>query len=98
MISVGEANPFGQPAEIVVERYAREGVRLLRTDRYGELTVQTDGNSLACSRLRAVMHEGVMKQGASRDCLFRRKLELLARLGGAASAGFFDESAGFLRL
>jgi competence protein ComEC len=53
VISVGEANPFGQPAEVVVESYARDGVRLLRTDRYGEVTVQSDGKSLEVSTFAA---------------------------------------------
>ncbi len=41
-----EANPFGQPAEVVVERYTRDGVRLLSTDQYGEVTLQINGNNL----------------------------------------------------
>ena len=45
--SVGEGNPFGHPAPIVVERYARAGVRFLRTDRDGAVTALTDGRSLS---------------------------------------------------
>lgn len=45
-VSVGEGNQFGQPVESVVERYAQAGVRLLRTDRDGAITVTTDGQSL----------------------------------------------------
>jgi competence protein ComEC len=45
--SVGESNPFGHPAETVVERYAARGVRLLRTDRDGAITIQTDGKELS---------------------------------------------------
>jgi len=43
VVSVGEANPFGQPAETIVERYARAGVRLLRTDCDGAVTAVSDG-------------------------------------------------------
>jgi competence protein ComEC len=46
VVSVGEGNQFGHPVEDVVERYARAGVRFLRTDRDGEVTALTDGHSL----------------------------------------------------
>ena len=44
--SVGESNPFGHPAEAIVERYRRAGVRLLRTDRDGAVTALTDGRQM----------------------------------------------------
>jgi competence protein ComEC len=47
VVSVGEANPFGQPAENIVQRYTRAGVRLLRTDRDGAVTALTDGQKLS---------------------------------------------------
>jgi competence protein ComEC len=43
-VSVGEADPFGHPAENVIERYEQAGVRLLRTDRDGAIT---DGQNLS---------------------------------------------------
>lgn len=46
LVSVGQYNPFGHPAPSVVERYKQDGVRLLRTDRDGALTVITDGQNL----------------------------------------------------
>jgi competence protein ComEC len=46
VISVGEANPFGHPAENIVERYEHSGVRLLRTDRDGAVTALTDGKNM----------------------------------------------------
>lgn len=45
-VSVGEGNPFGHPAEEIVERYAGDGIHLLRTDRDGAVTASTDGRSL----------------------------------------------------
>ena len=44
--SVGEGNPFGHPAASTVERYEQAGIRLLRTDRDGEVTGITDGTTL----------------------------------------------------
>jgi len=46
VVSVGEANPFGHPAETVLERYGRDHVSLLRTDRDGAVTALTDGRTL----------------------------------------------------
>lgn len=47
VISVGEANPFGQPFPDVVERYHTWGARLFHTDRDGAVTARTDGQSLS---------------------------------------------------
>jgi competence protein ComEC len=47
VVSVGEGNQFGHPVDSVVERYARAGVRFLRTDRDGAVTAVTEGHELA---------------------------------------------------
>ncbi len=43
LISCGRGNPFGHPAPEVVERLTAAGARVYRTDRDGEITVETDG-------------------------------------------------------
>jgi len=46
LVSVGHANRFGHPHPAVVDRYARAGVWLLRTDEDGTATVSTDGERI----------------------------------------------------
>ncbi|HKQ86050.1 MAG TPA: DNA internalization-related competence protein ComEC/Rec2 [Candidatus Acidoferrales bacterium] len=46
-VSVGAGNAYGHPSESVVDRYAEDGVRLLRTDRDGAITALSDGRKLA---------------------------------------------------
>lgn len=58
VVSVGASNPFGHPARAVVARYQDDGIRLLRTDRDGAVTILADGHSLlvnsyAAQQLRA---------------------------------------------
>ena len=43
LISCGRGNPFGHPAPEVVARLDASGARIYRTDRDGEITVDTDG-------------------------------------------------------
>jgi competence protein ComEC len=43
LISCGRGNPFGHPAPEVVERLSAAGATVYRTDRDGEITVETDG-------------------------------------------------------
>jgi competence protein ComEC len=46
LVSVAEGNQFGHPVDSLVERYARAGVRFLRTDRDGAVTSHTAGHDL----------------------------------------------------
>ena len=47
LISCGRANPFGHPAPDVVARLEAAGSRVYRTDRDGEITVDTDGQHVS---------------------------------------------------
>jgi competence protein ComEC len=53
VVSVGHANRFGHPHPDVVDRYARAGVWLLRTDRDGAVTVSTDGERVFVRTFRS---------------------------------------------
>lgn len=44
VISVGRRNTYGHPAAEVLERLARHGVTVFRTDRSGTITFSTDGH------------------------------------------------------
>ncbi len=46
-VPVGANNAYGHPSESVVERYAEDGVQLLRTDRNGAITASSNGHELA---------------------------------------------------
>jgi competence protein ComEC len=46
IVSAGARNPFRHPHPEVVERYARVGALVLRTDRDGSVHVATDGSRL----------------------------------------------------
>jgi len=43
LISAGRGNSFGHPAPQVLDRLAAINARVLRTDRHGQITVETDG-------------------------------------------------------
>jgi competence protein ComEC len=55
VISVGFGNPFHQPGQGVVERYARLGCQVLRTDLDGAITVQSDGKRLTVRSYQRTM-------------------------------------------
>ncbi len=70
VISVGASNPFGHPAPTVVERYKQDGIRLLRTDRDGAVTVLADGNSLAVNAYAAQQLHAPLETASYRDSLW----------------------------
>ena len=47
VISCGRDNPFGHPAPEVVRRLESIGARIYRTDRDGQITIDTDGKRLS---------------------------------------------------
>ena len=46
IISAGEENPYGHPSGELLERLEGRGIRILRTDREGEVSVVTDGEKI----------------------------------------------------
>ncbi len=46
LVSAGRGNTFGHPAREVVERLEQAGARVLRTDRDGQITLETDGRTV----------------------------------------------------
>jgi competence protein ComEC len=46
-ISSGENNPFGHPHPEVVDRLEAAGIRVMRTDRDGAITVRSDGKAIS---------------------------------------------------
>lgn len=46
LVSAGQGNPFGHPADEVLARLREAGARVFRTDRDGAVTVETDGDAV----------------------------------------------------
>ena len=49
VIGVGRANPYGHPVPQVMKRYEESRSLVLRTDRDGQIEIQTDGNTITYS-------------------------------------------------
>ena len=47
VVTAGRANHFGHPGPEVLDRYRQAGAEVFRTDRDGEVTVETDGRSIS---------------------------------------------------
>jgi competence protein ComEC len=52
VFSVGRSNTFGHPAPPVLDTYRGAGVTILRTDRDGAVSVETDGNTMTVRAVR----------------------------------------------
>ncbi|HEY4184661.1 MAG TPA: ComEC/Rec2 family competence protein [Polyangia bacterium] len=46
VVSVGRVNDYGHPAEATLDRLAAHGASVFRTDRDGDVTIETDGTSI----------------------------------------------------
>jgi competence protein ComEC len=62
VISVGANNAYGHPSASVVERYTQDGIRLLRTDRDGAVTVLSDGRAMSVQAFVASPSETAVAQ------------------------------------
>ena len=47
VFSAGQRNPFGHPAQVVVDRYLAAGAHAFRTDRDGAIVMDTDGRTVS---------------------------------------------------
>ncbi len=46
VISVGKKNTFGHPSELTLERLTKAGVKILRTDKNGDIKIISDGTKI----------------------------------------------------
>ncbi len=53
LISCGRGNLFGHPAPEVLQRLAAVGATVYRTDRHGQITIDTDGRRLSVATYAA---------------------------------------------
>jgi competence protein ComEC len=63
-VSVGLNNAYGHPSESVVQRYAEDGVRLLRTDHDGAITASSDGRSISVQAFLPTDNSAALAQAA----------------------------------
>jgi len=52
VISCGRDNRYGHPATVVIERLARRGIEIRRTDEDGQVVLETDGRTLTTTMPR----------------------------------------------
>jgi competence protein ComEC len=67
VVSVGLNNVYGHPSESVVQRYAEDGVRLLRTDRDGAVTISSNGRSVSVHAFLPRENSAVLAQAAAQS-------------------------------
>lgn len=63
VISVGAGNDYGHPHEETLRRLARTGTEILRTDRDGTVTYQTDGENITVKKTSRRAASQSMPQG-----------------------------------
>lgn len=67
VISCGRRNRFGHPHPKVVERLRRRGIRVVRTDRHGSLTLSTDGERIWLRSHTGLRESWPVRMGRSLD-------------------------------
>lgn len=62
VISCGRGNAFGHPAPDVLQRLGVAGVRILRTDRDGEVTIRTDGHEVTAGTFSSPVSARILER------------------------------------
>jgi len=92
VVSVGETNPFGHPHPEVIGRLRAAGVRVLRTDRNGAVTVLSDGQKLEMRSYIANPREEAAEIGVGEEAGKASKKGESSSSAGAASVGTSGQS------
>ena len=51
VVSLGKLNKYGHPSASIMERWQKSGTQLFRTDEYGAITMESNGESLHISKM-----------------------------------------------
>ena len=67
IISVSEYNPYGQPAQVVLDRFKAAGVKLYRTDLQGEITITSKGEDYEIKTMKETKGDVYAGRAGTKD-------------------------------